>query len=91
MRKKDHIEKIPRDVNIPASIYPPPGRCPSWSPGNELKCVGAKGHDGSCHAVRVHGIDKGAKAVWSRALEVVTDEAEAPIADVTPTATPTEE
>ncbi len=27
-------------------------RCPSWSPGNELKCSGTKGHPGLCHARR---------------------------------------
>lgn len=62
------------EMHKPASIYPPPGRCPSWSPGNELKCTGAKGHEGLCRAVRVNGIDAGAKAIWVGALEVVADE-----------------
>ena len=35
--------------------YLPRGRCPSWSPGNQLKCQGYKGHVGLCHAKRLSG------------------------------------
>lgn len=59
-------------------IYPPPGRCPSWSPGNELKCTGEKGHEGLCRAVRVGGTDKGEKKVWEyRLLDADRDRMEA--------------
>lgn len=42
-----------REVHRPISIFPPPGRCPSWSPGNEFKCEREKGHAGQCHAHRL--------------------------------------
>jgi hypothetical protein len=29
-------------------------RCPSWQPGNLLKCVGVRGHIGLCHAFNPH-------------------------------------
>jgi len=40
------------DPGKEVTIYPPPGRCPSWSPGNELRCFGTKGHPGDCWAYR---------------------------------------
>lgn len=81
------VKKTPGDTHTPASLYT---RCPSWSPGNELKCVGEKGHEGLCHATRMH-CDKG-KITWMRAPEAVADEVVADEAIVeAPTATPTEE
>jgi hypothetical protein len=45
-----------------ALVYSPPGRCPSWSPGNELKCLGTKGHAGLCHAQRHYN---GGPVTWT--------------------------
>ena len=33
-------------------------RCPSWSPGNELKCTQQRGHEGRCTAFRPSCGDK---------------------------------
>jgi len=38
--------------------YLPQGRCPSWSPGNQLKCLGTKGHPGDCWAYRLGSRDQ---------------------------------
>ncbi len=43
----DWISNAPVPLAVPIA-----GRCPSWSPGNELKCFGSKGHPGDCWAYR---------------------------------------
>lgn len=59
------MPKLSSDV-ANATIYPN-GRCPSWSPGNELGCEGPAGHNfrgADCYAHRIGPMNPGSLIYW---------------------------